>query len=1374
MKTSIIKYRLDSSYSSSALSVPHSGWQSLLGLLLAVPFLIAPAAAATTDLASTPMVTSNSASVLPNLMFVLDDSGSMDWDYMPDTASNFSGRYGYSSSQCNGVYYDPNVTYDPPVDAAGNTYPNASFTAAWKDGYKTSSGTVNLSNNFRVDTNLSSQAAFYYVYTGTETTEQKRNYYNTSSTFYTECRASVPGSMAGNSKFTYKKVTSNSGPGGVDERTNFANWYSYYRTRMLMMKTAAGRAFKPIGNNYRIGYMSLNNNTGSDYLNITTFDASQKSAWYAKLYAARPNGGTPLREALSKAGKLYAGKLSSINGQAAADPVQYSCQQNFTLLSTDGFWNGAAGSKLDGSSVGNQDGNAARPMNDGGTAVYSRSTRQEKQEKRQISKSTSQVQKRTEQLKTRTSRLQRRTKSGSRWGNWSNVTSCTENASTQCQYANWSSWSNTSNCTPVSQSSASPYTVGTAVECDTTDSGWQGVTSCSPSSSGGARVTCQTNTTGPDPVASCTNANPTSGNSYTRTTCSTTTLQAATPVASCTAETASAANGYVATLCSTSTTGPTTVASCTPVAASSANNWTATTCTGSSSGGTSDTLADVAMYYYMTDLRSSALSNTTGALGNDVANNNVPVSGADAASWQHMTTFTLGLGARGRMVFDPAYRSASSGDFYSVKTGAIASSGAGICNWQSNGTVCNWPTPNGSGNGTAENIDDLWHAAVNGRGSYFSATNPTTLASSIAEALSGVSARTAASAAATTSNPNVTSGDNYVFESTFVTAEWHGQLERREIDIDTGVPLATTDWEARDQLDGNSARTIYTFSSASPNKLKSFHWASLTATERTYFSLSNLQALTQFCAAGPDCLSAADQTAAAGERVVDFLRGDRTHEGPLSDPGKYFRQRLHVLGDIVNAEAVYVRGSHYRYADAGYGGFATANASRQGMVYVAANDGMLHAFSGTTGAEAWAYVPAIVMPSLYKLVDKSYANRHQFFTDGTPVVGDVKIGGSWRTILVAGMNAGGRGYYALDVTNPAAPAALWEFTDSNLGYTYGNPVITKLADGTWVVIVTSGYNNINPGDGIGRLFILDASTGSLIRTIATSAGSTATPSGLSRIAAWAENANIDNTATRVYGGDLLGNVWRFDINDQSGLGAAGYDAQLLVTLKDAGGANQPVTAKPELGVCRGTPLVLVGTGRFLGISDLANTQTQSVYGIKDALGSSSTLSSPRVTGSGFVQQTMTTGTCPPGQAICLEGEAVRTASRHPVDYASKNGWYIDFPIAGERANVDPSLVLGTLTVNTNVPDSSACSIGGYSYINYFDYCSGGAVPTANDIISVKLGEALATRPVVLALPNKTLVSLTRLADGTTVVKKQPPPNISGTLRRVSWRELTND
>ena len=136
--------------------------------------------AATTDIASVPLVSSSTTVVLPNLMFVLDDSGSMDWSYMPDTANNFRQNYGYSSSQCNGVYYDPSVTYTPPVDSTGTSYANATFTAAWNDGFDTSAGTTNLSTGFKAHSSDTAAAAYYYAYTGTQTTAALKNYYSTS------------------------------------------------------------------------------------------------------------------------------------------------------------------------------------------------------------------------------------------------------------------------------------------------------------------------------------------------------------------------------------------------------------------------------------------------------------------------------------------------------------------------------------------------------------------------------------------------------------------------------------------------------------------------------------------------------------------------------------------------------------------------------------------------------------------------------------------------------------------------------------------------------------------------------------------------------------------------------------------------------------------------------------------------------------------------------------------------------------------------------------------------------------------------------------------------------------------------------------------
>src|ERR1700712_2826210 len=349
--------------------------------------LLAPAAQALqTDLAAVPLITSAPQTVLPNLLYVLDDSGSMSWTHMPDDALDFSqsgvtARYGYRSAQCNGVYYNPQITYSPPVDATGASYASAVFTNALTDGFDTGSGHVNLATAFYAYTpgTLTSSgvsatdpvggAAYYFTYSGTQTTQAQKNY--SSGTFYNEC-ASAIGSAPGKNVFAKVTVGASSGPGATDERTNFANWYSYYRTRMQMMKSSSGLAFKNIGDNYRVGYLTLNNNAGSSFINPTTFDNTAKSAWYAKLYGAVPSNSTALRGALANAGRLYANKLTGkLNGVSVSDPVQYSCQKNFTLLSTDGYWNDpAAPTQLDGSTaIGNQDSAEARPFNDGGSVA---------------------------------------------------------------------------------------------------------------------------------------------------------------------------------------------------------------------------------------------------------------------------------------------------------------------------------------------------------------------------------------------------------------------------------------------------------------------------------------------------------------------------------------------------------------------------------------------------------------------------------------------------------------------------------------------------------------------------------------------------------------------------------------------------------------------------------------------------------------------------------------------------------------------------------------------------------------------------------------------------------------------------------------------
>jgi len=1527
----------------------------LLGLMLSMQ------AFAQTDISTSPLSTFSAPSttdVKPNVLFVLDDSGSMSWDYMPDWA-DVSDDHLFRNNSFNGVAYDPGVRYDPPItyNSSGavntTTYPSMTgqttatgassaakpnWRAVKNDGYGVqTTGTANLegssyayviipgeycnsasmtncvtasapTGNYTFPSYLrwcsnsaltTCRATYSSTYnraripsprTATITVSSSGNSTSvsgvtvngvqimaatTSATSTTNTIASriadqinactnsvsgncgtagysasssgatvtitAPGIVAvapvvtkgntGTKTFTTTAfsqgsvagenlrhtitsgINSYAYPGSstkgdartdcagttctyVEEMTNYANWRAYYRTRMQMMKTAVSNAFATIDSpedlsngvsRFRLGYLSINNATNSDFLNLDEFKTSHKYNWYRKLQNANPSGGTPLRVALSTAGRLYAGKLNgtTLNGSTVTDPLQFSCQQNFTILSSDGYWNLGYGKKLDNSNLSdNHDGALPRPMNDGATSQVQTRT------------STLQTRSVTITRQSRTGTLQTRTWSGlwifGSWSSWSNASTCVEESGQrECRY-NWGNWTNNASCVTVDPSPGSPYTVATAVECrdqESAPSTWVNTTSCT-----------ETGTT------QCRYSGWTSWSNVT---------------------------------------------SCTPTAQSGGPNYTVSTareCQVNITGGTSGSLADVAAYYYGTDLRQPGGANDAGTCTgpiiapnttpNDLCANNVPSSGLDVANTQHMTTFTLGLGSQGQMVYSPTYWLDTSGDFYDVRMGTTANPSAGICSWQSSG-VCNWPTPSsGEPSGSSANIthiDDLWHAAINGRGSYFSATDPDSLAKGLTDTLKIIvnTPRPGTAAAAASSNPNITSSDNYVFSSSYKSVEWYGELIRQQIN-DAGqltapqwsamrlLDCATTPWTANTAYalgsnyrhsnvcytvteayssgaafgaaDTNATsivpgtpitRNIYT---KNGNDMVSFTWANLSAAQRAMFTKPAIAGLSQFCTSGPQCLGLDHQNnttvatdGAAGEAMINFLRGDRSNEG------RFYRTRIHVLGDIVASEARYVKTPMFRYADAGYADYKAAQISRTSMVYAGGNDGMLHAFNADNGQEAWAYIPSMLLPDLHKLADKDYASKHQFYVDNSPEVGDICptatcTGAQWKTILVGGLNRGGKGYYALDITNPASPQLLWEFTDATLGYSYGNPRITKLKDGTWVVILTSGYNN---ADGIGRLYVLNAATGAVIRTISTGVGTTVSPSGLARISAHAREPMTNNTVQAVYGGDLLGNLWRFDVNGD--IGASGYDAHRLVTFRDAANNPQPITAKPLEATINGKPVVYVGTGRFLGTSDVADARTQSFYAVKDNL-DAVTLANPRSSGSNFVAQTLTAGTCPTGTAsdVCAAAQAVRTSSNNPVNWNSHNGFYLDFVTGGERASTDPSLGLGTLVFTTVTPQVSSVSACGAdtmdvaaSYFYAIDYKTGGAVIGTNGVSGVSLGAGMVTRPILVAHADGTVRALIRASlggsgddMGNTLVRKVPvaPPSMG--TRRISWRELT--
>jgi type IV pilus assembly protein PilY1 len=343
-----------------------------------------------------------------------------------------------------------------------------------------------------------------------------------------------------------------------------------------------------------------------------------------------------------------------------------------------------------------------------------------------------------------------------------------------------------------------------------------------------------------------------------------------------------------------------------------------------------------------------------------------------------------------------------------------------------------------------------------------------------------------------------------------------------------------------------------------------------------------------------------------------------------------------------------------------------------------------------------------------------------------------------------------------------------------------------------VVVLTSGYNN---PDGVGRLYVLDAATGALRYTVSTGVGTATNPSGLAKVVGYTTDGLHNNVIERLYGGDLLGNVWRFDVNDI--IPPSGRDAFLLATLK-AGSAPQPVTTTPEVGNFTKGGItynyVFVGTGRYLGTSDLGDASQQSLYGLID-----------KFTASG-IGDVRNAPNCPiVKQTLSALSSTSRTTSRTAVDPGAACGWYLDFnpgnTTPGERVNIDMTLQLGILTVATNVPLNSVCTVGGTSWLYFFNYVDGTALPAAtggvagtffDNSLIVGLTTVLLNsdptgdptgggtgggggggNPAGGAGGGKLDTFVITSGGGAGGTPPPPPPNFGAGGKRVMWRELLN-
>lgn len=625
-------------------------------------------------------------------------------------------------------------------------------------------------------------------------------------------------------------------------------------------------------------------------------------------------------------------------------------------------------------------------------------------------------------------------------------------------------------------------------------------------------------------------------------------------------------------------------------------------------------------------------------------------------------------------------------------------------------------------------------AVAGGTGQFFPATDPTTLSNDMQVILAAIQAGTQSTATAAVNSTSIHAG-SVVYQGQFSTGDsaqdWSGNLFAFPVDPTTGAvntsPSAAL-WNAQNLLNAQnpSTRVIATWDPTTGAGIP-FEWTSGTPTHGIASSTLLGQQLST---------NALDSS---GADALSFLRGVQSFSA--SNGGQY-RPRAQVLGDIVDSAPLYVGGASGNFTSTSYASFANSVATRPAVVYVGANDGMLHAFSALTGAELFAYVPSGVYSNLEKLTERNYASVHKFFVDGSPVAGDVNFGTSWHTLLVGGEAAGGSSIFAIDVTAPQtltteallSSAVLWDFTDANMGNTYSRPAIANANVGA-LVLFGNGYNSPTQKP---FFYALNAQTGAVVGKIdlcaqVTSAYCNLTlANGLSSVTAVSLNGDLSSNATLVYAGDLQGNVWRIDI---SNVNPTLWTVTVLFQARTPTGGPQPITVAPAVTLNPNYPryvgeMVFFGTGQMLGIPDLTTTTIQSVYGIYD---NNSVPSTPILRAS-LVQQTLTATTINLTAGGTLSG---RTDSANTVNLLQKSGWYVDLTlVTGERIVSDPQVDSGAVVVTSVQPATSTCTGGDYSWLNLFNFATGGAFAsapltlTSQIIEGISLGETFASAPRV--------------------------------------------
>jgi type IV pilus assembly protein PilY1 len=695
----------------------------------------------------------------------------------------------------------------------------------------------------------------------------------------------------------------------------------------------------------------------------------------------------------------------------------------------------------------------------------------------------------------------------------------------------------------------------------------------------------------------------------------------------------------------------------------------------------SDTLSDVAMYYWLNDLRT------------DLPNNVSAGGPADGPFWQNMQVYTAAFGPVGRLTDAQA-----------------AQARAGALNWSNTAPVSN----------SAETIDDLIHTAHNAGGKFLTLTDAESFANQLGEVIKNIADQQLSQAGVAASAVSLTAGTKK-FVPTFNPNGWWGNM--RTINLNADGTESNLAWEVIATTNGlpTGSTTI-----ATPSARNVYVWSNFgnKAVDFTQSALIGQGLISASATASSPIL----MTNTTSNDLINFIRGNRTREGDLSTD---FRKRTAVLGDITNSTPAFAKDFvTFDYSSlpaltlgrSSWPAYVTTKSARtEGVLFVGANDGMVHVFregitgqsSPVPGAEVAAFIPRGVLGKLHKLSEKPFV--HEFFVDGPLSQHEAYINAPrnnasgttlrWANVVAGTLGAGGRSVFAIDAS--AGPsmterAYMWEANSAmagfgNLGHVLNSVEMGILSNGTWVAIFNNGFYG---DDGRASLFVVDLATGALIREIATD---TLTSNGLGGVRVLRDKEGF---ITGAYAGDLRGRMWRFNLSDTS---PSSWLSELLFTTSSPSStATQPITAAPALfKQIRGRPgyMVVFGTGKLFDDADQSSTGIQSAYGIWDT----TFIGTPTVPLVGRSQLVATSVVQTTNTATFSDGSenAVRlynTTQSRTVDFTIDRGWVLDYGLASGQRQIYPveRVTSALVRIDSIAPrlNAQACTASASTAFNY--------------------------------------------------------------------------